>query len=66
MEKLKSHSQRLHDLGTVLHDLEILVRLLRDGYRLEDEEGPKIIDQLDLARGLLKSEIDQLRVDWKL
>ena len=55
----KSKLERLHDLKTVHTDFSFILQLLNSGhpFRLEEEETQAVLNQLKIAVGLLKVEI---------
>lgn len=64
MKGEKSKKDRLHDLSTVQHDFKIVSRLIRDGYTFDDDDAPKVIEQLDRSVKLLEEEIQRLSSEW--
>ena len=53
----KSNPHRIHDLNTVYLDFKTVLKLIRSGYRFDDEDAASISDQLEKALELLHAEI---------
>lgn len=62
--ELPSHSQRLHDLKGIQADFKALLRLVRSGYRFDDEDAAPALAQLEKALSRLDDEIRRLEREW--
>lgn len=61
---LDPRTQRLHDLKGVHADFKSILRLLRSGYRFDDDEAPGVLVQLEKAVTLFEQEIRTLEREW--
>jgi hypothetical protein len=60
-----SRSQRLHDLRGIHANFKAVLRLLKSGYRFDDEEAPAVLARLEQAVSGLEAEIRALDQEWK-
>jgi hypothetical protein len=51
---------RLHELKSVYTDFKIISNLIQSGYRFDDKDAPSLIQQLEKALQMFKTEIDFL------
>lgn len=64
-DPLDPRSQRLHDLHGAHANFKSILRLLKSGYRFDDEEAPAVLAQLEKAVANLGREIQSLEQEWK-
>jgi hypothetical protein len=57
---MKLTPEALHDLSATCTDFQILLDLIRSGYRFDDAEAPDLIQQLENDLKVLKNHLYQL------
>ncbi len=62
-ENPQSQSNRIHDLANIQHQLKLVVRLIREGYRFEEAEGEEILRSLERSAAVLEREVARQRAE---
>jgi len=53
-------NQRIHDLKSAYLNFEFIVKLMKSGKKLEAQDTPAVIQQLEKALGKLEAEIRRM------